>query len=392
MELREMSIEELEARKSAIASEVESEGADLNALEEEVRAINEEMEQRKAIEAQKNEIRSKVAAGAGVVVKQAVKEEERKAMKVDEIRASKAYEEAFADGIKSKDFSECRRMLLEASDAEERGLMTTNATNGTVSVPVIVYDIVKNAWENDAIASRVKRTYLQGNLKVDFEISSTGATAHAEGASVDEETLVLGTVDITPVLILKWISITKEAADLRGAAFLQYVYDELVHQIAKKAVDTLIAKIDACGTEATSTCVGVPAITATSASVGLIAEAMAELSDQAQNPVVMMNRQTWGAFKTAQYANKFNTDPFEGLPVLFNNTIKSISAATTGDTYVIVGDLGEGAMFNFPNGEDGVEIVEDRLTLATSGKVKEIGSEFIGIGVVGPNAFVKITK
>ena len=49
-------------------------------------------------------------------------------------------------------------------------------------------------------------------------------------------------------------------------------------------------------------------------------------------------------------------------------------------------------MFNFPNGEDGVEIVEDRLTLATSGKVKEIGSEFIGIGVVGPNAFVKITK
>ena len=45
-EIREMTIDELEARKNAIASEVEQEGADLDALEEEVRAIKEELEKK----------------------------------------------------------------------------------------------------------------------------------------------------------------------------------------------------------------------------------------------------------------------------------------------------------------------------------------------------------
>jgi len=390
MEIKEMTAEALEERKSAIVAELDTEGADLDALEEEMRAIKAELEERVAAEAKKAEIRASVAAGEGVVIKEAI-QEERKMPTFEEVRASKAYAEAYAEGIKTKDFSECRRMLQE-SDAEARGLMTTNADGGTVSVPVIVYDIVKNAWETDAIASRVKKSYLRGNLKVDFEISSTGATAHNEGASVDEETLVLGTVDLTPVLILKWISITKEAAELRGEAFLRYIYDELVHKIAEKAVDTLIAKIEACGTASTSTCVGVPVVEASSASVGTVASAMAQLSAQAQNPVVIMNRQSWGVFKAAQYANKFNVDPFEGLDVLYNNSIKSFDVASTGDTYMIVGDLGEGALFNFPGGEDGIEVVEDRITLATSGKVKEIASEFIGIGVVGPNAFVKVQK
>ena len=64
MELKEMTIEALEERKSQIASEVaEAEGEALNALEEEVRAINEEMESRKAEEAKRNEVRSIVAQG-----------------------------------------------------------------------------------------------------------------------------------------------------------------------------------------------------------------------------------------------------------------------------------------------------------------------------------------
>ena len=46
MELKDMTIEELEARKAEIAAEVEADGADLDALQEEVRAINEEMEAR----------------------------------------------------------------------------------------------------------------------------------------------------------------------------------------------------------------------------------------------------------------------------------------------------------------------------------------------------------
>ena len=63
MEIKTMTIDELNARLAAIPEEMEVEGADLDALENEVRAINEEIEARKAAEAQKAEIRSAVAAG-----------------------------------------------------------------------------------------------------------------------------------------------------------------------------------------------------------------------------------------------------------------------------------------------------------------------------------------
>ena len=41
MEIREMTIEQIEERKSAIVAELDAEGADLNALEEEMRSLNE---------------------------------------------------------------------------------------------------------------------------------------------------------------------------------------------------------------------------------------------------------------------------------------------------------------------------------------------------------------
>jgi HK97 family phage major capsid protein len=379
MELKEMTVEALEERKVAITGELDTEGADLNALEEEMRSINDELETRKAEEAKRNEVRSMVAQGEGEVVKK-VESEERKMPTLAEIRSSEEYINAYAEYIKSEDDSECRSLL------------TDNVSGGTVAVPTIVEDIVKTAWEKEGIISRVRKAYVKGNLKVGFEISATGAVKHTEGSGkVTEETLVLGTVELVPVSIKKWISISDEALDLRGQAFLEYIYDELVYQIAKKAADEVIAKIEACGTVATSTQVGVPVVTATQISVDLTAQAIGLLSDEAANPVVMMNKATWAAFKQAQYANKFSVDPFEGLDVVFNNTIKAFSAASTGDTYMIVGDLGHGALANFPNGE-GVDLKVDDKTLMEEDLVRVLGREYVGIGIVAPDAFVKVQK
>ena len=299
-----------------------------------------------------------------------------------EIRNSKAYVDAYAEYIKTGDDAECRALLTE------------NATGGTVPVPEFVYEIVKNAWAREGIMSRVRKAYLKGNIKVGFEISSTGATVHTEGSGeVSEETLVLGTVNITPKSIKKWISITDEAVDIGmgGEDFLRYIYDELTYQIAKKAADELIALVKACGTVSTTTCVGVPVVQVNTIGMDTIAQAIGKLSDQAANPVIMMNKLTWSAFKAAQYANGYAADIFEGLPVEFNNTITAYSAATTGVPYVIVGDLEQGALANFPNGEE-ITFKFDDMSLATSDLVKIIGREYVGLGIVAPDAFVKIAK
>lgn len=380
MELKDMTIEQLEERKKAISSEVEAEGADLDALDSEVKSINAELETRKAAEAKKVEIRQAVAKGAGVIIETAPVEERKEMKDVAEIRNSKEYINAYADYIRT------------GKDAECRALLTTNATNGTVAIPDMVYDIVKTAWEKEGIIARVKKAYIKGNLKVGFEISSTGAAIHTEGgAAVTEETLVLGTVTLVPESIKKWISISDEVMDLRGEAFLQYIYDELAYQIAKKAADEVVSKIVTSGTQSTTTAVGVPVITSTTISVDLVAQALGKLSDEANNPTIMMNKATWSAFKSVQYANSYGVDLFEGLDVVFNNTIKSFAAASTGDTFVIVGDLGQGALINLPNGE-GIEFKFDDKTDMTKDLIRVLGREYMGIGIVGPDSFVKIVK
>ena len=356
------STEELETRSTKLMEERQEIIAEIEkaeaTIEEEKRAMEEVISQKKTEIVERNEVEK---------------------MADMEIRNTKEYINAYAEYLKNGEDAECRSLLTE------------NASGG-IPVPEMVYDIVKTAWERDGITSRVRKAYVKGNLKVGFEISSTGATVHTEGgAAVSEETLVLGVVNLVPKSIKKWISVSDEALDLRGEEFLRYVYDELTYQIAKKAADELIAAIKACGTVSTTTQVGVPAIASTTVGVGLVAQAMSLLSDEAANPVVMMNKATWGTFKAAQYANGFDADPFEGLPVVFNNTITAFTAATTGVPYAIVGDLEQGALMNFPNGE-GIDFKVDELSQAEYDLVRIIGREFVGIGVVAPNAFVKITK
>lgn len=378
MDIKSMTVEELTERKAAIAAEADAPDADLDALEQELRSIKEELDSRAAVEAQKAEIRSAVAEGAGETIKTIEKEERENKMTNEEIRNSKEYIEAYANYIKSGKDDECRALLTE------------NVDGGTVPVPEYVYDIVKNAWEREGIMSRVRRAYLRGNLKVGFEISGDEAAIHTEGgAAVSYENLILGTVNLVPQSIKKAVQISDEVADMRGEEFLRYIYDEVAYRIAKKAADTLIAKIVACGTVSTTTCPAVAKITSTTISVGLVAQAMAQLSDTAANPVVIMNKATWGAFKAAQAANGYNYDPFEGLPVVFNNSLAAFSAATTGVAYMIVGDLAEGAIANFPNG-DGITFKYDDMTLATADMIQVIGRQYVGLGVVAPNAFVKV--
>ena len=375
MEIKEMQMSDIETRSAEIEELLKSEDADIESLTKEV----EEMEARKAEILAEVEQRKKEAEDALKTGKEVESMEERK-MSDMEIRNTKEYIDAYAEYVKS------------GNDAECRALLTENVASGTVPVPEMVYNIVKTAWEREGIMALVRKTAMKGNLKVGFEISADGAVVHTEGGNaISPENLVLGTVNIVPQSIKKVLQISDEVYDLRGEEFLDYVYDELAYRIAKKCADLIIAAIEACGTASTATSVAVPVLTAATIGQATIASAMALLSDEAANPVVMMNKTTWGAFKAAQYDGNFNADIFEDLPVVFNNTIKAFSVATTGETYAIVGDLGHGALANYPNGQ-GIDFKFDDLSLKKQDLIEVMGREYVGLGIVAPNAFVKIKK
>ena len=378
MEIKDMNLEEIEERLTAIQSEMTAEDADIDALTSEV----DELEARKAeIEAQieKRAALEERVKAHGVVVKD-FKQEEPKEMDVTEIRKSAEYIEAFANYIKTEDPTECRALLSE------------NVSSGVVPVPSIVEERVRQAWERDGIMNRVRKTYIRGNLRVGFELSATGAVVHTEGAAApSEETLVLGVVSLVPASIKKWITISDEVLDLGGEAFLDYIYDEVTYQIAKKASEQLVTAIVSAPTASTSTAVGIPVISTASISQSLVAEGLGNLSDSARDVVIIMNRATEAAFKAVQYDGNFATDIFEGLDREYTSALKSFSAASSGDTFAIIGDLGEGAQANFPNGQE-IRIKFDDNSLAEKDLVKIVGREFVALGVVGPGCFVKLVK
>ena len=376
--IKEMTIEQIEERKSAIVAEIDGEGADLNALEEEIRSLNAEIEERKATEAKKAEIRSAVAAGEiGEVIKK-VEEEKRDMRTNEEVRASKEYVDAFA------------RYLVSENDTEVRSLLTENVAGGSVPVPALVDEIIRTAWDNNEILSRVRKTNIRGNLKVAFERVATAAGVHTEGADApSEETLKLGIVTMVPANIKKWIRISDEAIAMGGEALVRYVYDEVTYQIIKKLSDLVVNDIKTASTSATSVAACAAAITA-APGVTTIASAYANLSDEATDPVVIMNKLTYANFKAAQAAANFAMDPFEGLPVLFNNSLPAYDSASATNVYAIVGDL-KGAQVNYPEGE-GIVLKYDDTTEAEKDLVKIVGRQYVAHALTACGRFCNIKK
>lgn len=373
MEIKDMNFEELEQRKAEIAGSLE------NASLEELKAINAELD---AIEERKKEIKAEAeerAKAVEEVIKAAeptpIIEERTKPM---EVRNTPEYFEAY------------KNYILTGDDKEARALLKTENASGKVPVPVFVDEIVRTAWENDDILSRVRKTYFKGNVKVAFEAAADGAYEHTEGTTaVTEESLTLAIVTMVPKNIKKWITISDESVAMGGEAFLRYVYDELTYQIVKKLRDLIVTDIAGLATSGTSAPIA-PQVSASAIGIGLVAEGLANLSDEARNPVAIMNRLTWGAFKAAQASNNYGYDPFEGLPVLFSSALPAFSAASANDIFMIVGDL-DGAQVNYPEGED-VVIKWDDLSLAEKDVVKVVGRQYAAHGVTANGRFCNFKK
>lgn len=369
-------IEEIEKRLSEITAELDKPEANLDALQEEVRQLNAQREELRKAAKENEEKRKAIAAGLGTVTDT---HEEKKPLTLEEIRKSPAYAAAYANYVKTGRPDECRAMLTENAQ-----------TGGQVPVPVMVEEIVKTAWERDGIMSRVRRTYFRGNLKVAFELSTEGALVHEEGAEAPkEEDLQLGVVTMIPKNIKKWIRISDETMALGGEAFLRYIYDELTYQIVKKLAALIIDDIVSAPATSTKTAIGVPVVSQ-APGINTIATGAANLSDEAADVVVIMNRLTEVNFRAAYAAGNFAVDPFAGLPRVYTSALKAYDAASAGETYAIVGDLG-GAQVNYPEG-DGVVIKFDELTEAEEDMVKVVGRQYAAHGVTAPGRFAKINK
>ena len=363
-EIKTAELETVEARALEIAGELETaEPETLDTLSAELDAIQErKAEIRAAAEEKRAAMRD--AIDAAETIETVEKQEERKTMEKVEIIKTPEYLDAWVENLKGR------------ASEEQRALLTTNNSDGTIAVPAYVDDTIHTAWENNEILRRMRKTYYPGNLRVGYEASAGAASVHVEGdEEVAEEELVLGVVEMIPVMIKKWISFSDEALDMRGEAFVDYIVDEITDKIIKGVItnvegvmlnSTLTASITAAGSAL--------------ATADLIA-AEGKLSGEADAPVVITTRANAAALKAAALSAQYGYDPFDGMDVLY---VSALPPKVLG----FVADL-SGVQANFPAGDE-VKIKIDDLTLATSDMVKVIGRLYVAVSVVAPGKTVKV--
>lgn len=366
--LEKRSFEIAEETATADSEQLEALNAELDAIEERKSILNLEVQERKSAA-------EEVAKGNGKIIE--VREENN--MTNLEVRNTPEYIDAFARYIKT------------GKDAECRALLTENVS-GSVPVPELVEGTVRAAWENDEIFSRVRKTFIRGNLKVGFEASASDATVHTEGGDpVTEEELILGIVNLVPATIKKWISVSTEVAAMGAEEFLRYIYDEITYKIIQAAADAVVNAIVNAPADYTGgySAVAIPSVYG-DASTASIIEAEGLLSGQARDLVVICNRATAAAIKGGALGANFPYDAFDGATVLYTEALFSYDYTLEDSAFMIVGDL-SGVQANLPEGE-AVKFIYDEYTLAPSDLIRIIGRLYAAIAVTGPGMFVKVVK
>ena len=377
--LIEKSVEELEARQAEIAG-METEGVETEELEaraNELEAIQAEMEARKAAAIAAEEARKAVENGAGKTTEE---HEEEKKMDLKEIRNTPEYINAYANYIKTGRDTECRDVLLSLNAS----------AGGQLPVPDMLESIIKTAWEKNEFLSHVRKTYFRGNVRVPFELSATGAWVHAEGTTgLTEEAITIGIVELKPENIKKWIRISDEAIDLGGEDFLRYIYDEITYRILKELVAQLVADVTSAVASNGTDHIGVPVVKV-APGVMVLPNAATNLSEEATDLCVVMNRLTEAKFNTAYASGQFAIDPFAGFTKVYCSALPAYDVASENDMYALVGDL-SAIQVNYPEGE-GLIIKWDDMSEAEDDLVKVVGRQYSGFGVTAPGRLVKLTK
>lgn len=220
MELKEMTVEQLEERKSAIGAELDNEGADLDALENEVRAINAELEARKEAEAKKAEVREAVALGEGEVIKTFV--EEKRNMEKNFSVDSVEYRDAWLKELMGKELT-----------AEERAAIT-----GTDAIPTETLNKIINVLKENALLGKIDMMQIPGYVKIPIYATNNDATW--TDSSTDSQD-VIGSITLQPKQLIKTIEVPATVDKMSISAFERYITEALANKIESALQKAVIA-------------------------------------------------------------------------------------------------------------------------------------------------------
>ena len=247
MEFKNMTVEELEARRVQIGEEVEKDGADLDALEAEIKGIKVELEARKDAAAKKAEIRDAVASGDGKVVAEIPTQEKRTMEEIKYNAQSPEYRTAWLKNIAQRDG---QMIFGDLTETEQRAFTFTTANTGAVVPTETMNRIVELVESMAPMYDDATKTGMVKGFGVPRHksIAAGDAAATDEGvANADEE----DTFDLLPldgVEIKKHVDITRKMQWQSIDAFEAWLTDHIAKRIAVAKETQIRARLDAVAT------------------------------------------------------------------------------------------------------------------------------------------------
>lgn len=226
-------LKEIEARLAAIAQEVETDGADLDALEAEARSLKEARQALLDAAEKRNRILADVVGMTGTPAVETPKAETRSFdnMTREDVIASPEYRSAFA-----------KRMLgRELTDVESRAWTSAAGSAGPAIPTELANDIMKKAHQVAPLLGEITLLHVPGGVTYAVEGTTADAAEHTENASQTAASDTLVKVTLTGYEVTKYIQVSKTVKRMAIPAFEAFLVSTLGEALARILVKRIIS-------------------------------------------------------------------------------------------------------------------------------------------------------
>lgn len=380
MEIRDMSIEDIQTRMSEINVEMEAEGADLEALEAEIDSLNaRKAELKQQAEDRKEEVRAVVEDGEHIKNLESETIMEERTFAVDSVEYRDAY-------LKS--------LMGKGLNIEERNALSSAAS----VIPTETLNKIYGKLEENQLIAELNALHIPGYVSVPKATTVNDAAWTAMGNAATDSADVVGYVALTAKKLIKTIEITADIQAMSIPAFQSWLVNKLAQKMEKAIC---AAVINGAGTN-DPVGVGQAGITASTAIAGATVANLSALMSGVKtayhrDAVWVMSAKSFFTYIVPLANDSNGVVVMNGLEyrllghkVILDDAVdgckfKSGSTAEgSNKDHIIFGNFKEGYVFNYG---EGINIEADQSVAFRSGSTVYRAMALCDGAVVDPEAF-----
>lgn len=220
-------LQEIEERLSAIKAEMNTEGANLDALGTEVdNLIAERTRLLGEIETRRG-ILDKIGSGAAGEGAPVIPTEEKRSFDT----SSPEYRSAFLKNLRN----------LELTEAEKRAFSSVSSSAGAVIPTNTADEIIKKLKQHAPLLGEITLLNVSGNVKFAVENAKADAAIHTENATITAGTDTFTTVTLTSYEIVKLVQVSETVKTMSIDIFESWLTDMIAEKVAEKIGAFLIS-------------------------------------------------------------------------------------------------------------------------------------------------------